>query len=228
MEELLRFMAAYETGVYIIFGVVILINLKKLYDGLTGLRKANFGLEKEVAQKKLRSAITIIGLFLIFGLAIFILVSVASIRFPGISRIATPTIDLVSTAIPANANSGGVFNTPETQQQTQTAIALTGCIPGQLEWIDPADGAEISGSVDLKGTVNVPNLGFYKYEYRFQSDEIWTPISAGNKPVVEELFAGRWNTTQLQPGNYALRLVVSDNQNNLLKPCEIEVKVLPE
>ena len=25
-----------------------------------------------------------------------------------------------------------------------------------------------------------------------------------------------------------LRLVVSDNQNNLLKPCEIEVKVLPQ
>ena len=71
MEELLRFISTYEMGVYIIFGVVILFNLKKLLDGLTGLRKANFGLEKEVARKKLRSAITIIGLFLIFGLSIF-------------------------------------------------------------------------------------------------------------------------------------------------------------
>lgn len=223
MEELLRFMATYEMGVYIIFGVVILINLKKLYDGWNGLRKANFGLEKEVAQKKLRSAITIIALFLIFGISNFILVSVASIRFPGIARIATPTIDLVSTQMPEGVNA-----TPEALQLTQTAIALTGCIPGQLEWIDPEEGAEISGSVELKGTVNVPNLGFYKYEYRFQSDETWTPISAGNRPIVEELFAGRWNTGQLQPGNYSLRLVVSDNQNNLLKPCEIEVKVLPQ
>lgn len=228
MEELLRFMATYEMGVYIIFGVVILINLKKLYDGWTGLRKANFGLEKEVARKKLKSAITIIGLFLIFGISIFILVSVASIRFPGIGRIATPTIDLVSTPVPSGANSEGAKGTPESLQQTQTAIALTGCIPGQLEWIDPADGAEVSGSVELKGTVNVPNLGFYKYEYRFQSDETWTPISAGNRAIVEELFAGRWNTAQLQPGNYSLRLVVSDNQNILLKPCEIEVKVLPQ
>lgn len=223
MEELLRFMATYEMGVYIIFGVVILINLKKLYDGWNGLRKANFGLEKEVAHKKLRSAITIIALFLIFGISNFILVSVASIRFPGIARIATPTIDLVSTQMPEGVNA-----TPEALQLTQTAIALTGCIPGQLEWIDPEEGAEISGSVELKGTVNVPNLGFYKYEYRFQSDETWTPISAGNRPIVEELFAGRWNTGQLQPGNYSLRLVVSDNQNNLLKPCEIEVKVLPQ
>ena len=223
MEELLRFMATYEMGVYIIFGVVILINLKKLYDGWNGLRKANFGLEKEVAQKKLRSAITIIALFLIFGISNFILVSIASIRFPGIARIATPTIDLVSTQMPEVVNA-----TPEALQLTQTAIALTGCIPGQLEWIDPENGADISGSVELKGTVNVPNLGFYKYEYRFQSDETWTPISAGNRPIVEELFAGRWNTGQLQPGNYSLRLVISDNQNNLLKPCEIEVKVLPQ
>lgn len=228
MEELLRFISTYEMGVYIIFGVVILINLKKLLDGYTGLRKANFGLEKEVARKKLRSAITIIGLFLIFGLSIFMLVSVAAIKIPGISRIATPTIDLASTPIPSGANSAGVVITPEAQQQTQTAIALTGCIPGQLEWIDPAEGSEVSGSVDLKGTVNVPNLGFYKYEYRYQSDQTWTPISAGNKPVVEDLFAGRWNTTQLQPGNYSLRLVVSDNQNILLKPCEIELKVLPQ
>ena len=228
MEELLRFISTYEIGVYVIFGVVILFNLKKLFDGLTGLRKANFGLEKEVARKKLKSAITIIGLFLIFGLSVFVLVSVATIRIPGLGGIATPTIDLASTPIPSGASSGGFAGTPETQQLTQTAIALTGCIPGQLEWIDPAEGSEVSGSVDLKGTVNVPNLGFYKYEYRFQSDEIWTPISAGNKPVIEDLFTGRWNTDQLAPGNYSLRLVVSDNQNNLLKPCQIELKVLPQ
>jgi hypothetical protein len=228
MEELLRFIATYEMGVYIIFGVVILINLKRLIDGWAGLRKANFGLEKEVAQKRLRSAITIIGLFLIFGISIFILVSVASIRYPGIGGIATPTIDLVSTPIPSGANLEVVVGTPETLQQTQTAIALTGCIPGQLEWIDPIEGAEVSGSVELRGTVNTPNMGFYKYEYRFQSDQTWTPISAGNKPIVDDLFAGQWNTGQLQPGNYYLRLVVSDNQNNLIKPCEIEVKVLPQ
>ncbi len=224
----MRFIATYEIGVYTIFGVIILVNLKKLLDGFIGLQKANFGLEKEVARKKIKSSVTIIGLFLIFGISIFVLVSVASIRMPGLSRIATPTIDLASTPIPANGESAGLDPTSQAQQQTQTAIALTGCIPGQLEWIDPVEGVEVSGSVDLKGTVNVPNLGFYKYEYRFQSDETWTPISAGNKPIIEDLFAGRWNTAQLQPGNYFLRLVVSDNQNNLLKPCEIELKVLPQ
>ena len=228
MEELLRFIANYEIGIYVIFGLVILINIKGIVEGVIALRKANFRLEKEVAQKKLRASITIISLLLLFGLSIFILVSVASIRFPGIARIATQTVDVMSTQEPAGGGDSTMQETLRVEGQTQTAIALTGCIPDQLEWIAPVSGDEVSGSVELKGTVNIPNLGFYKYEYRNLADESWTPISAGNKAIIEESFTGRWNTEQLAPGSYALRLVVSDNQNNLLKPCEIEVRVLPQ
>jgi hypothetical protein len=228
MEELLRFLASYEIGVYVIFTVVILFNLKGLIEGFYALRKASFRLEKEVALKKLRSSLTIISLFTLIGISIFILLSVASVRVPGISRIATPTLDVLASPVPAEGSTMASEETRQVEMQTQTAIALTGCIPGQLEWIDPAPGDEVSGTVELRGTVNVPNLGFFKYEYRNLADELWTPISAGNRPIIEELFAGRWNTVQLEPGNYALRLVVSDNQNNLLKPCVIEVRVLPE
>jgi hypothetical protein len=227
MEDLLRFIADYEIGAYIIFGVVILFNLKGAIEGLYAYRKASFRLEKEVAQKKLRSSITLIVLFTLMGFSTFILVSIASIRIPGITRIATPTVDVLATQAPPNSGDMEMDETRQVDMQTQTAIALTGCVPGQLEWIDPAPNAEVSGSVELRGTVNVPNLGFYKYEYQKVGDDLWTPISAGNRPVMEELLAGRWNTEQLEPGNYSLRLVVSDNQNNLLKPCVIEVRVMP-
>lgn len=228
MEELLRFLASYEIGVYVIFVAVILFNLKGVIEGFFALRKASFRLEKEMALKKLRSSLTIISLFTLIGISIFILLSVASVRVPGILRIATPTLDVLASPVPVEGSNPEAEETRQVEMQTQTAIALTGCIPGQLEWIDPAPGVEVSGSVELRGTVNVPNLGFFKYEYRNLADELWTPISAGNRPIIEELFAGRWNTAQLAPGNYALRLVVSDNQNNLLKPCVIEVRVLPE
>jgi len=228
MEELIRFVVNYEVGIYIVLGIVLLINLRRLLSARISLRKANFGLEREVAQKRIRSAFTFIFLVSLLGLSNFILVSVASIRYPGITQIATPTIDLLSTQTPYTEEGIAPNSTPQELQQTQTAIAVTGCVPDQLEWIDPKAGDEIRGSIDLIGTVNLPNLGFYKYEYRYQGDEIWTPISAGNKPVVEEALGGTWNTKQLQPGNYYLRLVVSDNMNNLVKPCEIEVKVLPQ
>ena len=223
MEELFRFLATYEVGIYIVIGVIVLIYLKRLIDAISALKLAQFGLEREVAQKSLRLSVTIITLVLLVGLSNFLLISVASIKFPGISRIATPTIDLNATQEPA-----AITQTPEFSQQTQTAIALTGCIPGELEWIQPASGDEVSGSVELKGTVNILNFGFYKYEYQMQGEELWTPISAGNKPVIEDSFGGRWNTEQLEPGIYSLRLVVLDNQNNLLQPCVIDVKVLPQ
>lgn len=228
MEELIRFVVNYEVGIYLVLGIVLLINLRRLISARILLGRANFGLEREVAQKRIRSAFTFIFLVSLLGLSNFILVSVASIRYPGIAQIATPAIDLLSTQTPYTGEGIDPNVTPQGLQQTQTAIAVTGCIPDQLEWIDPQSGDEIRGSIELIGTVNLPNLGFYKYEYRYQGDEIWTPISAGNKPVVEGALGGTWNTKQLQPGNYHLRLVVSDNMNNLVQPCEIEVKVLPQ
>lgn len=223
MEELFRFLATYEIGVYIIFGVLILINLKRLFDAWVALRKSSFGLEKEVAQKKLRSSLTLVVLFFAFGVSYFLLVTIAASQYPGIARVATPTMDPLAENVTEEA---GVAM--DSAQMTQTASAASGCIPEQLEWIQPEANAEVSGSVELIGTVNVPNLGFYKYEYKLQGDDIWTPISAGNRPIIEEAFTGRWNTEQLQPGNYLLRIVVSDNQNNLLEPCEIGVQVVPQ
>lgn len=230
MEELIRFVVNYEVSIYVVLGIVLLINLRRLISSWMSLRKANFGMEREVAQKGIRSAFTFIFLVSLFGLSNFILVSIASIRYPGIAQIATPTIDVLATQ---ESNLGANFtqeNTPQGLQQTQTAIVETGCIPEQFEWTDPQAGDEISGSIELKGTVNLPNFGFYKYEYRYQGDELWHPISAGNKPIIDDAFGGTWNTEQLPtgPGNYFLRLVFSDNANNLLQPCEIDVKVIPQ
>jgi len=225
MEELLRFLATYEVGVYIIFGAVILVNIKRLIDALIMLKKSKFGLEKEVAQKRIRSSATLLVLFFLFGISYFLIVTIAAIQYPGIARIATPTVDPLGTEEDGMLNSTGKSLDP--MQITQTAVAATGCLLEELEWIQPEAGTTVSGSVELVGTVNIPNMGFYKYEYKLQGDDIWTPINAGNKPIVEEPFAGNWNTEQLTPGNYLLRIVVSDNQNNLLKPCEIEVRVIP-
>jgi len=225
MEEVIRFFAAYEIGVYVIFGIIILINLKRLLDAVRARNSASFGLEKEVAGKKIRSSATAIGLILLFGFSYFMLVSVAVVRYPGIARVATPTFD---PGMSQESDQDAVDSMSEMEIQTQTASALAGCVPGQLEWIEPVPGEELSGSVELVGTVNVSSMGFYKYEYRYQADEIWTPINAGNRPLIEETFPGRWNTEQLQPGNYFLRLVVSDNENNLLEPCQIEVQVIPQ
>jgi hypothetical protein len=38
---------------------------------------------------------------------------------------------------------------------------------------------------------------------------------------------GQWDTTSVPPGDYQLRLVVTDNQGQALPACVISVRVLP-
>ena len=38
--------------------------------------------------------------------------------------------------------------------------------------------------------------------------------------------SGTWDTSQLVPGDYLLRLVVTDNVNNLFPACVISVRVV--
>lgn len=226
MADFYRFLIKYETWIYILLAIGGLISLRNLASALFARYKAYWGMEKEISDKRIRTALTSVFLLGLLGLAQFVFVSFAVVRLPGLMQVATPTIDPF--AAPTLQLPEGLMDiTPEALAQTQTAIAITGCIPEMLEWTFPKSGDSVSGSVELKGTVNVVNLGFYKYEYRQQGVEDWIPIAAGNVPVVDDLLGGNWNTEQLTPGNYELRLVVSDNQNKLLQPCVIQVKVLP-
>jgi hypothetical protein len=71
----------------------------------------------------------------------------------------------------------------------------------------------------------VEKLGFYKYEYSPTGSERWTTIAAGNTIIIDEPLGGAWDTSDLIPGNYELRLVVNDNLNNALPACVIQVTI---
>jgi len=227
MKDLLRFLATYQVGIFVFLGIIAAVNIYRLFHAWFEKRNAYFGLEREVIHNTIRSSLTIIALVLLLGLTQFMLVSVLTIKFPGLIQLTTPTIDLISTPTIPLTEIAGTVVTPQGYDATQTAIAVTGCDPGQLEWTSPKNGDEINGSVELKGTVNIPNQGFYKYEYQQVGKEDWKPIAAGSKTILDDSLGGKWDTSQDTPGNYLLRLVVSDNQNNLLKPCTIQVKVIP-
>jgi len=226
MVELLQFLKEYEGGIYLVLLVLALVLGGRLYTAMQEKKKSAFSLELEVIQKKINSTIASLAIIGVLLVGQILLVSVASVRYPGLYTLTTPTIGEMPTPTDMFQAMLQMEETPEGLEQTQTAVALTGCIPGQIEWLSPLSGDEVTGSVPLSGTINVPNMGFYKYEYRLKGREDWIPIAAGNKVVVESELGGSWNTEQLQPGLYELRIVVSDNQNNLFQPCVIEVKVV--
>ena len=226
MGALLRFLQKYEIWGYALLGVISFFYLQKLFGAWNEWRLAIYGLERETAQRRIASALTVLVLLIMLGAAQFLLVSFVAPIYPMWSALSTPTIDLVSTLTVTLDPLAAAA--PLAEAPTAAPTVTEGCIPGQLEWTFPESGGEISGTVELRGTVSVLNLGFYKYEYGQPGSDVWLTIAAGNEVRVDEPLGGAWNTGQITPGDYLLRLIIADSENRLMAPCVIPVRVVPE
>ncbi|HBX68854.1 MAG TPA: hypothetical protein DEH25_05580 [Chloroflexi bacterium] len=222
MEEALRFVHDYEIYIYIILGVVAAWYLRKFMVAWGELREAAFGLERETAQARLNWSASVLVFVLILGVVEFALVSYVVPTVPGAAPIFTPTLDLLATptvTLDANSTPGIVPTLGATLPP-----GGSGCVPGQIEITAPTAGASVRGLINIIGTANIPNFGFYKYETAQVNDSTWLTLQAGNVTVVEDVL-GPWDTARLTPGDYYLRLVVTDNAGQALAPCTIQVRV---
>ena len=57
----------------------------------------------------------------------------------------------------------------------------------------PSPGEDVKATISIKGTADVPNFGFYKYEVAPMGSENWATIAASRNPVKNEEL-GKWNT----------------------------------
>ncbi len=226
MEDLLRFLETYEIWVYVLLGTASLIPLRRLLIAWHEWRSAIFGLERERAQREFSSAMTFLMLLILIGLAQFFLVSFIAPGMPRTDIIATPTIDRLATPEKTPALTATPLASPTGAIPT-LVVDADGCIPGQIAWTNPKNNDQIKGTVTLKGTVNVNNMGFYKYEYSPAGTDNWITIAAGNTGGTDIALgkSGQWNTSQLAQGDYRLRLVVVDNQDKPLPACIINIRI---
>jgi len=221
VSSILRFLEKYEILIFLVAGLIILASARKTISWREWSRSI-FGLEKEHAQQKFNSALTVLVFRVLLVIGLFVVNTFITPTIPGVQQLPTPTIDLTlqpPTATPAPT----IVITGEGLIPTITSYFSRGCIPDQIDWTDPQNGDTITGRVELKGKVNIENLGFYKYEYAPSGTDTWTTIAAGNAKIINEPFGGAWDTRALVPGEYELRLVVNDNQNNSLPACVIQV-----
>jgi hypothetical protein len=110
-------------------------------------------------------------------------------------------------------------------QPPPVSASSTGCVPDKVIITSPEPGEQVQGTVELVGTVNIPSLGFYKYEVAAQGSDTWATISA-DRVIVKNGVLGHWDTKALTPGDYQLRLVVTDNQGKSLPACIVPVRVI--
>lgn len=223
MLEIVQFFSKYSLWVYFILIFGLLITLRNLLSTLSEQRDLVFGLEREITHRRVVKAITSMSIIAFLIIAEFILATFLSPTLPSSTQITTPTINplLIPQGTLRFGSGTELFETP---QASETQPQPTGCIIGQIIITDPKPGQEISGEVTLIGTADIPNFGFYKYEFAPQGSEAWSTILAGRKAVINNEL-GKWDLTEITPGDYNLRLVVFDNINTQLPICVIPVRV---
>ena len=224
MREFYKFLASYEVLIYILLAIGGLFSFRWLYRSWREWQTAVYSLERQFSIRRLgQSAVTSTLITVLFCFEVFMV----SFVMPGLHSDAflnTPTLDFIST--PTGTLSAELLTQFANLPPQSTAANTIGCTPNQIMLTSPKPGEEIKGSIELTGTVNISNFGFYKYEVAPQGSETWATISAGRNIVVNGPL-GRWDTTAMTPGDYQLRLVVTDNEGQALQACVVPVRIVP-
>ncbi|MCX6060193.1 MAG: hypothetical protein NTW69_18865 [Chloroflexi bacterium] len=224
MTEFYKFLASYEVLIYILLAIGALFAFRWLYRSWREWQTAIYSLERQFSIRRLgQSGAISILILILFCFELFM----ASYIIPGLPSdffLTTPTVDFIST--PTGTLSVEMLTQFANSLPRSTPVNTVGCTPNQIIITSPKSGEEIKGSIELIGTVNISNFGFYKYEVASQGSDTWATISAG-RAIVNDASLGRWDTTALTPGDYQLRLVVTDNQGQALQACVVPVRVVP-
>jgi hypothetical protein len=225
MLGILRFFVNLAPIIFVLLAIGLIFGLRQITRARAEEQGAAFGLEREIAQNHLRQATATLGVVAVLALAEFALVVFLVPNIPGLAQLATPTMNPLT-------NPTGTF--PLEFMETlgvvtpggpTVTIQATGCIPGQIDITTPKPGDTLKGSIELVGSANIPNFGFYKYEFAPSGSDNWATIVAFNQ-AIQDGNLGNWDTSAITPGDYQLRLVVSDNQGNNLPACVVPVRII--
>lgn len=216
-----RSLGTYEALIYISLTILGLIIFRRMWGAWREWRDAVFTLEREFALWRL-VRITALGLLVLaLFFAEFYIATFVAPSLPASDLRVTPTLDLLASPPPTLTGPGSTQPAPTQPAQT----GMSGCVKDKIIITSPKPGEEVKAVVDLIGTANTPNFGFYKYELAPVGTENWTTVAAEREPKIDALL-GKWNTLSLSNGDYFLRLVITDNVGNSLEPCVIAVRVL--
>ncbi len=226
METVYRFLATYEGLIYILLTLGGLFAFRWLWKSWREWRNSVFGLEREFAIRRMSQALMVSLLILLLFFGELFLTSFVVPALPASGLLATtPTGDILDqTQGILSGNPAAALNVM-TPVPDSLLVSIGGCAPGKIMLTSPEPGQEVSGTVTLIGTVDVENFGFYKYEVAPQGSETWTTISAGRE-IKRNSDIGLWDTSTLTPGDYQLRLEVTDNQGQAYPACIIPVRVV--
>jgi hypothetical protein len=220
MGPVYRTLATYEPLLYIVLAIGALFASRRMWRSWREWRDSVYGLEREFALRRLvqASGLALLILFLVF--AEFFIATFIAPSLPASDMIVTPTLNLLVTP---DATISLDTTAPAVTQAVPNG--MSGCVADKIMITSPAPGDNVSGTISIKGTADIPNFGFYKYEVSAMGSQNWATIAASRDPAKDKEL-GKWNTASVANGDYFLRLVITDNVGASLDPCVIAVRVL--
>ena len=223
MASILLFFNSYKILIYLFLVIGLIFSIRGLARARRELDESLYGLERETAHQHTRQAVAALTIIVLLIIAELVSTVFLATTLPALSLLITPTMNPLIT--PTNTIPSELLATIEVLTPEPTPTAQTsGCIPGQILITSPKPGEVVKGQVILVGTADIPNFGFYKYEFSPLGTDVWSTIQA-NREVKQDVELGLWDTSEVSPGDYYLRLVVIDNQGNALPPCIVPVRV---
>ncbi len=215
MTDAVFLIARYQTWIYSLLGLIVLFYLSRLWQAHRILGQTPFGLEKEAALNRRNTA----GIML--GVLAFLMFSVWFVR-----DYVVPTLAALPTPDPAFQPTPFPSPTPISAETGPLVVDSSGCDNPHATLSDPRPETRISGSYEVRGTANIANFAFYKFEISGRSTNgVWVPLYVGNKPVVGGPL-GIFDASAHPAGRYAFRLVVMDNAGQSPPPCVVPVTLV--
>lgn len=213
MEDALALITRYEIWIYTLLGVAALINLGLFWVAAQRVEVTPFGLEKAAARRRQNAALAGVFLMLALGAALFVS-----------SRYLIPALSVPpATELPPEFQPTEVPTATPVQSSGPVVVDSSGCVKDTVMLTRPANGERIAGGYQIQGTANIENFAFYRVEISgAPTSGAWVTLSVGNEPKVNGGL-GEFNTNTYPPGEYAFRLVVTDNLGNARPPCVIAV-----
>lgn len=207
------FVVRYQNQILIGLGVVALIFLFRLFSARRYLTTTPYGLEREQAVGRQNAALAILSLLVIVSIIVYLMQSVILPQVVGPPI--TPTLTPAPTPTPSPVAAGAGL-----------VVDSSGCENPLATLTAPKNGDRIAGSFEVRGTANIPNQSFYKFEISGAgTGGEWLSLGVGPTPVVDGVL-GRFDSGARDSGEYAFRLLVLDNAGQGPPPCVVVVTLL--
>ena len=229
MAQALNFFIQYEAALYFLLSLVAILYLYRFWMAWQETQSAIYGLEREASQGRIKQIAIKLFMILFVALTVFSIVTFIVPTVPAQQLLATPTLNLV--LIPdedeatMTAISGDDIEFETATPLPTVSVNPASCQEESVNISEPQSGDTIQGAIEIIGTADVPNFGFYKFEVARSEEELWLTIQAGRNVVRDGVLVENWDTSRLPVGDYVLQLVVTDSEGAELAPCRIPVHI---